>query len=142
MTFKNILVVCAGNICRSPMAHVIFQHHYPIYQIDSAGIIGVINAPADPKAQVCIQKIGLDLSSHRAKVLTAEQLKNHDLILVMSFQQQRHIEQQWPFAKGKVYRLGHWREKDIPDPYQKTQQDFDDTCQLITTCIEDWKDYL
>jgi protein-tyrosine phosphatase len=39
----------------------------------------------------------------------------------MSKNQQAHIEQTWPFAKGKVFRLGHWQNKNVPDPYQHDQ---------------------
>ena len=42
-------------------------------------------------------------------------LAEADLILVMSQNQQKHIEQTWPFAKGKTFRLGHWQGKNIPE---------------------------
>ena len=53
--------------------------------------------------------------------LDAEHIKRADLILVMSHNQQKHIEQTWPFAKGKTFRLGHWQNKNVPDPYQHDQ---------------------
>ena len=51
----------------------------------------------------------------------------------------KHIEQTWPFAKGKTFRLGHWQSKNIADPYQHDQTVFDETCRLIQDCITDWK---
>ena len=142
MDFNHILVVCAGNICRSPMAQALLQLQYPNAKVDSAGIVAMVNHPADEKAQICMRNLGIDLSLHRGKILNDKLIKENDLILVMSAQQQRYLEQQWPFSKGKVYRIGHWREQDISDPYQKTQQDFDNSCHLIKACIDDWKDYL
>ncbi|OJU54756.1 MAG: protein tyrosine phosphatase [Acinetobacter sp. 39-4] len=142
MQIQSILVVCVGNICRSPMAEYLLKQDYPQLTIESAGISGLSGHPADDKAQLCMQHLGIDISEHIAKKLNAEHLKKADLILVMSKNQQAHIEQTWPFAKGKVFRLGHWQNKNVPDPYQHDQAFFDDTCQLIQQCVTDWKNYI
>ncbi len=142
MQIQSILVVCVGNICRSPMAEYLLKQDYPQLMIDSAGISGLSGHPADDKAQLCMQHLGIDISGHIAKKLNAEHLKKADLILVMSKNQQAYIEQTWPFAKGKVFRLGHWQNKNVPDPYQHDQAFFDETCQLIQQCVTDWKNYI
>lgn len=142
MQIQSILVVCVGNICRSPMAEYLLKQNYPQLTIQSAGISGLSGHPADDKAQRCMQHLGINISGHIAKKLNAEHLKKADLILVMSKNQQAHIEQTWPFAKGKVFRLGHWQNKNVPDPYQHDQAFFDETCQLIQQCVTDWKNYI
>lgn len=142
MNIKNILVICVGNICRSPMAEYLLKQNYPLLHIESAGISGLTGHPADAKAQLCMQHLDINMSMHIAKKLNAEHLKKADLVLVMSHNQQKHIEQTWPFAKGKVYRLGHWQNKNVPDPYQHDQAVFNETCQLIQQCIADWKNYI
>ncbi|MFK8933333.1 low molecular weight protein-tyrosine-phosphatase [Acinetobacter junii] len=142
MQIQSILVVCVGNICRSPMAEYLLKQDYPQLTIESAGISGLSGHPADDKAQLCMQHLGIDISGHIAKKLNAEHLKKADLILVMSKNQQAYIEQTWPFAKGKVFRLGHWQNKNVPDPYQHDQAFFDETCQLIQQCVTDWKNYI
>lgn len=142
MQIQSILVVCVGNICRSPMAEYLLKQDYPQLTIESAGISGLSGHPADDKAQLCMQHLGINISGHIAKKLNAEHLKKADLILVMSKNQQAHIEQTWPFAKGKVFRLGHWQNKNVPDPYQHDQAFFDETCQLIQQCVTDWKNYI
>ena len=71
-----------------------------------------------------------------------ELIKKADLVLVMSQNQQKHLEQTWPFAKGKTFRLGHWQSKNVPDPFQHEQSVFDETCQLIQDCIADWKKHI
>lgn len=142
MEIKRILVVCVGNICRSPMAEYFLKQQHPGLHVESAGIAGLIGYPADDKAQRCMQRLAIDMSPHIAKKLNAEHLKQADLILVMSHNQQKHIEQMWPFAKGKVFRLGHWQNKNVPDPYQHDQAFFDETCQLIQQCVTDWKNYI
>lgn len=142
MQIQNILVICIGNICRSPMAEYFLKQQYPHLHVESAGISGLIGHPADEKASLCMQRFGIDLSPHVAKKLNAELIKKADLVLVMSLNQQKYIEQTWPFAKGKTFRFGHWQAKNIADPYQHEQNVFDETCQLIQNCIADWKKHL
>lgn len=142
MNFDKILVICAGNICRSPMAEVLLKEKFSHLQVDSAGLVAMVDYPADEKSQLCMQRLNLDLSQHRAKQITAQDVKQADVIFTMSAQQQKHLEQLFPFGKGKVFRLGHWQNKDISDPYQKPQEAFDDACRLIQVFLEDWKDFL
>jgi Protein-tyrosine-phosphatase len=101
MKINNILVVCIGNICRSPMAEYFLKQEYPHLNIESAGISGLIGHAADEKASLCMQRFGIDMSPHVAKKLNAELIKKADLILVMSQNQQKHIEQTWPLLKVK-----------------------------------------
>lgn len=89
-----------------------------------------------------MQRLGIDMSPHIAQKLNAELIKKADLILVMSQNQQKHLEQTWPFAKGKTFRLGHWRGRNVPDPYQHEQLVFNETCQLIQDCISDWTQHI
>ena len=72
----------------------------------------------------------------------AELIKKADLVLVMSKNQSQHIEQKWPFAKGKVFRLGHWQSQNVPDPYQHDQAFFDETCKNIQLYANDWQSHL
>ena len=142
MQIKHILVVCIGNICRSPMAEYFLQQQYPQLQIKSAGIAGLVGHAADEKASLCMQRLGIDISPHVARKLNYDMIKWADLVLVMSQNQQKHLEQTWPFAKGKTFRLGHWQAKNIADPYQHEQSVFDETCQIIQNCVADWKKHL
>jgi len=142
MQIKNILVVCIGNICRSPMAEYFLKREFPDLTIHSAGISGLIGQPADSKAQLCMQRLDIDISEHIARQLNAELIKQADLILVMSQNQQRHIEQTWPFSKGKAFRLGHWQSRNVADPYRHDQSVFNKTCQLIQQCAADWKKHI
>ena len=118
--FNKILVVCVGNICRSPAAEAKLRQLAPAsVQIASAGIQALVDHPADPQAQEEARKDGLDLSAHRARQLTDAMCQAHDLILVM---EERHIEsvcQISPSARGKVMLLGRWsNQQEVADPYR------------------------
>lgn len=142
MQIRSILVVCVGNICRSPMGEYFLKKEFPNLHIESAGISGLTGHPADNKAVLCMDRLDIDMREHVAKKLNADLVRRSDLILVMSQNQQKHIEQTWPFAKGKTFRLGHWQGINIADPYQHDQQFFDDTCLSIQSCVADWKQHI
>lgn len=142
MQIQNILLVCVGNICRSPMAEYFFKQEFPALKVHSAGISGLVNYPADDKAQQAMLQFGISMQEHKARKLNAEMIKQADLILVMSQNQQKHLEQTWPFSKGKTFRLGHWQDKNVADPYQKDQETFNQACLLIQQCTADWKQHI
>ena len=139
--FNKILVVCVGNICRSPAAEAKLRQLAPAsVQIASAGIQALVDHPADPQAQEEARKDGLDLSAHRARQLTDAMCQAHDLILVM---EERHIEsvcQISPSARGKVMLLGRWsNQQEVADTYRKEASHFTTAHQLISAFSEQWK---
>lgn len=138
MSFKKVLVVCVGNICRSPIAEYLIKKQNLQLEVSSAGIAALAGHPADEKAKIAAQNLGLDLSQHIAKQLTTHAVAQAELILVMSTRQQRHIEQTWTSARGKPFRLGHWQDQNISDPFQQDQDVFNKTSQLIALCVADW----
>lgn len=141
--FHNILVVCVGNICRSPLAEARIRQLAPSLRIDSAGVQALVDHPADPESQKQAQMHGMDLSSHKAKQLTEALCLQNDLILVM---EERHIDsvcQISPSARGKVMLLGRWsNNQEIPDPYRKSPEHFASAYNLIDRFSLDWKNKL
>ncbi len=142
MSFPNILVVCVGNICRSPMAEALLRQSFPQKNIFSAGLEGLVGHPADPMAIECMHEEGLDISSHVARRLNSEMLVRADLIFAMSTQQVQVIEERWTFSRGKVFRLCHWSDKNIPDPYRKDKSAFILAKNLIQEGVADWRLHL
>jgi len=141
---KNILVVCTGNICRSPIAAALLQYeldkkNLPI-EVSSAGISALVNHAADPLAkEVTLEKKGVDLSNHRGRQITLDILLQSDLVLVMELAQQRQIEFKFPSTCGRVHRLGKWTEFDIPDPYRRSKEVFEHVFTLIEQGINEWQ---
>lgn len=142
MEIENILVVCVGNICRSPTAEFLLKQNHPDLNIESAGLSAMVGHAADDKAIACMDSLEIDMRTHIAKQINAELIKKSELILVMSSNQQKHIELTWPFSKGKVFRLGHWQGRNVPDPYKHDQAFFEETCRNIQSYVADWKSHI
>lgn len=138
---QNILTVCIGNICRSPVAEAMLKVAFPEKNIWSAGIAALEGHPADDTAQSIASEHGLDLSAHRAQQLTSYMCTQADLILVMETGHKQEIEQLYPFTRGKVHCLGHMgpgKQVEIADPYRKDRAAFELSHQLITDGVRHW----
>jgi protein-tyrosine-phosphatase len=87
-TTYNILFVCTGNTCRSPMAlalarDAVARRGLPNVALASAGIAAAAGEPAADNARAAVAELGLNLDEHRATQLTVEQVRWADLILAM-----------------------------------------------------------
>ena len=138
MSFNNILVVCVGNICRSPIAAALLKNQYPQKFIDSAGLSAVVGHHADAKAIGVMAASGVDMSDHIAKQISEELVLTADLIFTMSTSQTKWIEGQWPHCRGKTFRIGHWIDKDIADPYGHSESAFETAKQDIIDGLGQW----
>jgi protein-tyrosine phosphatase len=135
---QKILVVCLGNICRSPMGEGMFRHALPTLQISSAGLGAMTGHGADPMAIALMSEQHIDIKEHRAKMITDIMARDNDLILVMDDGQKAQTLRQYPFARGKIFRLGEPIQQDIPDPYQLGEQAFRAAHSLIEQSCDAW----
>ena len=141
--FNNILVVCVGNICRSPMAEALLKACAPAgVHISSAGIGALVGEPADPVSVQLMQDRGIDITAHRARQLTTEMVQQAELILVMEETHKQHIHSLSPMACGKVHCLGKWGETDIPDPYKKSPEYFASILIPLEQGVNEWAEKL
>lgn len=142
MEFNTILVLCTGNICRSPMAAGFLKQYFPDKQIISAGLQDLSGDPADAIAVELMQEADIDISAHRAQHVNQGLLRQADLIFVMTKSQLRILEKQWPFVRGKTYLIGHWQKQEIPDPYQQPKSAFIYAKQQLLEAIQSWHEKL
>ena len=140
MAFDNILVVCVGNICRSPMAEALLKQRYPNKNVNSAGVGALVGHPADPAALEIMNEQQLDITKHLAKQIDESLAKKADIIFTMSDGQTKWIEERWPFCRGKTFKLGHWKDKDIADPYKHEKSAFQTAYQDIVDSLEQWSE--
>lgn len=125
-SIRDILVVCTGNMCRSPMAAAqlrvaLLDAGIRGVRVHSAGTFAESGAPASPKAITVAAEYHLDISYHRTTPLSADLIEKADLILVMERKHLETILKQAPEAKPKVFMLSHFAEgtekgRDVLDP--------------------------
>lgn len=141
--FDSILVICTGNICRSPIAERILRNALPQKKVDSAGVGALIDKPADSSAQNVANRHGVSLDGHRGTQFTSTLGRNYQLILVMEQQHIEQISRIAPEARGKTMLLGHWLGgREIPDPYRKSDEAFESVYRLIDQACELWVEKL
>lgn len=124
------------------MAETLLKHRFPNKTIDSAGVGALVGHPADPAALEIMSKQQMDINNHIAKQVDEDLVKKADLIFTMSDGQTKWIEERWPFCRGKTFKLGHWMDKDIADPYKQDISAFETAYQGIVDGIEQWADKL
>lgn len=133
----RIALVCLGNICRSPMAHVVLEHH-----LDRAGLAGRVEVssagtggwhvggPMDARAATVLVGEGYDPSAHRARQYDAGWLRTHDVVLVMDRANLADV--------GHHERVGLFRDFDpvdrggeVPDPYYGGDDGFGEVLSMV-----------
>ena len=142
-TTLSVLMVCMGNICRSPTAHGVLLKKLQdrglqrSVTVDSAGTHSYhTGEPPDTRAQRHAAARGYDLSTLRARSLSDEDFFRFDLILVMDWDNLALTEQRCPDPhKHKIRRLSEFAMSQaspvIPDPYYGPPNGFDTVLDLI-----------
>ena len=135
----KILMVCLGNICRSPLAEGIMRSKLSSahFFIDSAGTSGFHsgNAP-DPRSIEVAQKNGLDISQQKSRPFRAYDLEEFDVIFVMDKANYRdvirHIQNEDERQKVKlILNYPNSETEEVPDPYYGGKNGFDHVYNLL-----------
>ena len=134
----RIALVCLGNICRSPMAHVVLESRLADAGLDdrvevaSSGTGGWhLGKPMDPRAAATLTASGYDPSRHRARQWDASWPTAYDLVLVMD-------EANLSDVGGRQERVGMFRDFDpddpgtaVPDPYYGGDDGFEEVLVMV-----------
>ena len=143
--FKSVLVVCIGNICRSPTGEALLKSKLAGRGIDvsSAGLGALTGKPVDPTAAQVMAASGYHLPEHQARQLTSELLREHDLVLVMEQKHLQSVHSIAPEARGKTFLFGKWiGDQEVPDPYRQQLPAFEHVFKILDKAADAWLPYL
>jgi len=139
--FKKILIICVGNICRSPTAEYLLRHHLSDTGIlvESAGLSVLVGRPMDATAKEVLQQHGVSAGDHRARQVSTTMLRSVDLVLAMERDHVTQLMRLAPEASGKVMLLDRWRRgEDVPDPYRQDREAFEHVFGMIDEGVRGW----
>jgi len=108
------------------------------FNVRSCGITALVESPAVENAVDLMLERGIDISDHRAQQLDSKLIGWADLILVMENSHREVIQTRVPSSCGKVFRLGHYSDSDIDDPYRQTKKKFGEILDLIDIGVSEW----
>ncbi|MDA0728354.1 MAG: low molecular weight phosphotyrosine protein phosphatase [Bacteroidetes bacterium] len=143
-TSQRLLVVCLGNICRSPMAEGVFREHIQKsglrWTVDSAGTSAHHQGePPDQRAQREMRRRGIDIRTQQSRPILAKDLDTFDVILAMDRNNLQDIQS---LAKGEISRLEKIHlvldQDEVPDPYYGGPEGFAKVYEMLDHAAAQW----
>lgn len=150
----RVLMVCTGNICRSPTAEAVLRGRAAErgwadrVQVDSAGIADYhVGEPPDRRSQVHAARRGLDLSRLRARQVELADFSQFDWLLALDRGHARALQAQCPPGlQGRIRLLMDFAPdhplREVPDPYYGGPEGFEQVLDMVDAACEGFLDQL
>lgn len=143
MMIESVLVVCVGNICRSPLGERMLQaglaERGAQARVSSAGLHAMVGYPADTDMSFVAGKNGISLDGHKARQFTQDLGRAHDLILVMEPAHKAEILRMDPALSGKTLLFDQWTGgKGIADPFHRSRDFHEAVFAMIRDAARAW----
>jgi len=141
----KILVVCTGNICRSPMAAGLLHHYLPNYlktrvEVTSAGTHALHGNQAAEHALTAMDEIGVDIHPHRARQVTKVMARESDLILTMEATHATVVKRLIGWRQNRPRLISEFNPQtsahDIQDPYGRPLKAYEECIRTLRPCIK------
>lgn len=134
----KVLVICAGNVCRSPYLEALLQRALPDVKVASAGLVGS-GRPVASDALTTAARRGIDLSAKRSNMFQPHRARSADLVLVMDVEQANYIHMYGGVPYNKIVIAGdldpHASEtRGIRDPWNQPIDVFESTFDRLERC--------
>jgi protein-tyrosine-phosphatase len=138
---RTLLVICHGNICRSPFAAAVLDYRVRPrgMRVLSAGLIGP-GRPSPAVARAAAAARGIDLSAHRSQLVTPALLGQVDMVIVMDARQRAVLHHDYGVRYRDIVMLGDLDPAPIPgrgiaDPYDRPLAEFEEVYARIERCL-------
>jgi protein-tyrosine phosphatase len=140
----RILIICTGNICRSPAAQTLLAHQLTQvglgdWVVESAGTWALDGRPATPYMVDLMAERGLDLTTHRARSVNRRWIEQADLVLVMTHSHAEALRLEFPDQADKIHLLSAMesgQHYDITDPYGGALADYRACVTQLASLVE------
>ncbi len=144
----RVLMVCLGNICRSPLAQGVMEQRlrrsglFHGVSVDSAGTHGYhLGEPPDPRAVEAAARRGYDISGQRARRIRDGDFQSFDYILCMDQENLQHLKARCPGLEVDRLRLlldfaPGSDGQEVPDPYYGGEEGFERALDLIEAAVD------
>ena len=138
----RVLVLCTGNICRSPVAEAMLAAKLCEVKgvlVTSAGVAAPIGVAPDPKALQSAVELGYEVSPQkRSRQVSTSDLEAASVILVMENDHKQYIRRRSPINANKTFLLGQWTCGQIGDPIGQSMGVFSEVAALMESATTSW----